>query len=261
MPFFPLVLLVAAQVASPSAGPSPDAPAAAMQQPMQVFIAPSGEPFRAPLDQAYPVAQWFAQADANHDGKLTSTEFLVDFMKFFDSLDTNHDGRLDADEIAHYESVIAPEVQTDGPGSREGRRSGDGYWRGHGGEHRGGHRGGGFGGEGMPGGGGFGSRHFQDMGEGEGGDSQSDYGPDVGSVRTVDTSRARAIGAARFDLLGIPEPVSAMGRGLTGVVERRDALNAATQRFDTLDAKGLGYLTLDGLPETIAQRHKGRVKR
>lgn len=249
MPIFPLVFLAAAQAAAP----------AAAAQPVQVFIAPSGEPFRAALGQPYPVAQWFAQADTNHDGKITSTEFLVDFMRFYDSLDTNHDGRLDAGEIAHYESDIAPEAARGGPDGAHGEGRGDG--RG-GPERRDGGRRGGFGGggEGMPGGGGFSSRHFQDMGEGDSGESQSEYGPDVGSVRTVDTNRPRAMGAARFDLLGIPEPVSAMAHDLDGVVYRRDALNASTQRFNALDTKGLGYLTLDDLPETIAQRHKGRWK-
>lgn len=254
MALFPLVILAAAQAAAASAGPMADP-----RQPMQVFIAPSGEPFRAPLGQPYPVAQWFAQADANHDGKLTSTEFVVDFMKFFDSLDTNHDHRLDAGEIAHYETDVAPEVRG-GVGGREGRAGGEGGWRGHRGGHRG-HHGGGFGGAGMPGGGGLSARYFQDMDEGQGGDSQSDYGPDVGSVRIGNTTRARATGGSRFDLLGIPEPVSDMARDLDGMVYRQDALDAATQRFDALDSKGLGYLTLNGLPETIAQRHKGRWKR
>ena len=39
----------------------------------QVFIAPSGKPFRAPLGQAYPIATWFAEADRNHDGKISES--------------------------------------------------------------------------------------------------------------------------------------------------------------------------------------------
>ncbi|MDE2562944.1 MAG: hypothetical protein KGL48_11930 [Sphingomonadales bacterium] len=258
MALFPLVLLAAAQAASPSAGA-----AAGMQQPMQVFISPSGEPFRAPVGQPYPVAQWFAEADANHDGKLTSTEFMVDFMKFFDSLDVNHDRQLDAGEIARYEREIAPEVARGGrggPGRADRENGGD--WRGH---HGRGHRGGGFGGEGMPGGGGFSSRHFQDMDEGGGGqegdDSHSGYGGEIGSYHSGGPDRQEAVGGARFDLLGIPEPVSDMAHDLSGVVYRQDALNAATQRFDALDGKGLGFLTLATLPETMAQRHKGKWKR
>jgi len=254
MPLMSLIVLAAAQAATPSNDAS---------QPLQVFIAPSGQPFRAAMGQPYPVAQWFAQADSNHDGKITSTEFLVDFMKFFDSLDTDHDGRLDAGEIARYETVVAPEVRG-GSGGREGRAGGEGGGRGPGTGHRGHHRGGGFDGQGMPGGGGFSSRHFQDMDEGQSdsdeqsGPERDNYGADIGSFHSFTPVAGKATGGARFDLLGIPEPVSTMARELSGVVERHDALNAATQRFDALDTKGLGYLTLDNLPETVAERHKGR---
>lgn len=75
-----------------------------------LFISPAGEPFRAAPGQPYPVAAWFAQADANHDGKLTKDEFRADFARFFRVLDENHDGVLDGVETQRYEQVIAPEV-------------------------------------------------------------------------------------------------------------------------------------------------------
>jgi hypothetical protein len=78
-----------------------------------VFISPGGEPFRAPLDQPYPIAVWFARADANHDGKLTPEEFFADAKAFFDRLDVNHDQVVDGFEIADYESKIVPELQPD----------------------------------------------------------------------------------------------------------------------------------------------------
>jgi hypothetical protein len=79
----------------------------------QLFIAPSGEPFRAIAGAPYPVAAWFAQADANHDGRIDLGEFNADFMRFFDRLDTNHDGMLSSAEIKAYETNIAPEVAAD----------------------------------------------------------------------------------------------------------------------------------------------------
>ena len=44
----------------------------------QVFIAPSGEPFRVAGDAPYPVAQWFSGADKNGDGKVSRNEWLKD---------------------------------------------------------------------------------------------------------------------------------------------------------------------------------------
>lgn len=78
----------------------------------QVFLAPSGEPFRSPRGTAYPVVNWFARADRNGDGKLTVSEFSSDFGRFFDTLDTDHDGSLSDPEIRRYEAVVAPEVRS-----------------------------------------------------------------------------------------------------------------------------------------------------
>lgn len=75
-----------------------------------LFLSPAGEPFHAGPGEPYPVGVWFAQADANHDGKLTKDEFRVDFTRFFKVLDENYDGNLDGVETQHYEQVIAPEV-------------------------------------------------------------------------------------------------------------------------------------------------------
>src|ERR1700712_1324954 len=87
--------------AAPSLAVYPSAtPRAALQQ---IFIAPSGEIFRAPADTVYPVADWFARADADHDGKLTETEFVADFLRFSTSLDLDHDGVIDGKELNRYE--------------------------------------------------------------------------------------------------------------------------------------------------------------
>lgn len=96
----------------PSPAPRPAAAAApARRYHDQLFIAPSGEPFRALRSEPYPVEVWFARADANHDGQLTRAEFRRDFMTYFAVLDVNHDGVVDAHEITRYEEELVPEVR------------------------------------------------------------------------------------------------------------------------------------------------------
>ena len=104
----------------------PDRQAAPRLHPT-LFLSPAGKPFHAAAGQPYPVAAWFAEADANHDGKLTREEFRADFTAFFNQLDLNHDGMIDGQELARYEQQIAPEVlprmaQVQGgfPGERPG---------------------------------------------------------------------------------------------------------------------------------------------
>lgn len=78
---------------------------------VNVFISPSGEPFRAGAGEPYPIAVWFARADANHDGAITPDEFEADARTFFESLDVDHDGVIDGFEIGDYETKVAPEIQ------------------------------------------------------------------------------------------------------------------------------------------------------
>jgi hypothetical protein len=74
------------------------------------FISPMGEPFRQKSPQDKPLADWFQQADRNHDGYLTIDEMVDDSDRFFAILDSNHDGTIDPEEIDYYEQVIAPEI-------------------------------------------------------------------------------------------------------------------------------------------------------
>lgn len=75
-----------------------------------VFIAPSGEPFRAAQGEVYPVAVWFMRADADHDGRMALAEFLADADRFFSRLDADKDGQLIPEELTAYERDIAPEI-------------------------------------------------------------------------------------------------------------------------------------------------------
>ena len=87
----------------------------------QIFVSPMGQPFHAERG-GDALADWFAEADTNHDGYLTFVEMQADAERFFAKLDTNHDGEIDPDEVDHYESVIAPETRDDLTGSNEPRQ-------------------------------------------------------------------------------------------------------------------------------------------
>jgi len=100
----------------------------------QLFISPSGEPFRAPMDAPYPIGQWFARADANHDGAIDQGEFNADQLAFFDKLDVNHDGAIDGFESRAYEQTIVPEIAEGG--QRMGPPKKHGGFFGFGGEEK-----------------------------------------------------------------------------------------------------------------------------
>jgi hypothetical protein len=203
--FLPFLLLAA---------PAGDA---APQGRPQVFIAPSGEPFRVYGEVPYPIADWFAGADKNGDGKLDFGEFNADFLRFFDALDVNHDGAIDSIEKTRYEGTVAPETLG---GSWTGVREVDSNkeWA-------------------------------------------SKFGGDVDLPKVDRPKRTKGrvpTGAARFDLLGLPEPVASMDLELRGRISRRAASEVAQLRFNQLDTAHRGYLTLDALPETPVEGGKRR---
>lgn len=190
-----------------------------------LFISPAGQPFRAASGDPYPVAAWFAAADADHDGRLTREEFRRDASRFFDQLDVNHDGVVDGPEITVYEHTIAPEilVLSERPGGTDGGQSGA-----------------------QPGGGRMGGGMGRGMGR-HGGRGQS--GGSGGSGQ----SQARLEGAAPYSLIAVVEPVTSADADFDGKVTRQEFLAAADRRFAELDKAGGGFLTLAGLPKTPAQ--------
>jgi hypothetical protein len=98
-----------------------DGPAAARPQ---LFISPAGQPFRAPGGQPYPVAAWFAQADRDHDGRLTRAEFRADAEAWFAQLDLDHDGQISMPEVTHWENEVVPEITRATFGGYGGGRGG-----------------------------------------------------------------------------------------------------------------------------------------
>lgn len=88
----------------------------------QVFISPSGEPFRAAPRQPYPMGAWFSRTDANRDGALTPDEFTADQLAFFVRLDADRNDVIDGFEAGEYEKTIAPEVTFDPAAGAKPRR-------------------------------------------------------------------------------------------------------------------------------------------
>src|SRR5437764_14831802 len=75
------------------------------------FISPMGEAFRPHSLTDDTLADWFNQADRNHDGFLSLDEMRADADRFFDSLDTDHNGAIEPEELVRYEWQLAPELQ------------------------------------------------------------------------------------------------------------------------------------------------------
>ena len=219
----------------------------------QLFIAPSGEPFRAIAGAPYPVAAWFAQADANHDGRIDLGEFNADFMRFFDRIDTNHDGMLSSAEIKAYETDLAPEVAADyGASFVSGphRASGGGGGGGSGGGRRG--SGESADGSSMGGGG-------TDGGSGGSSDGSGPPSAAVGQSREIESDLGAALGGGgRYGLIAIAEPVAAMDTSFSGHVSRGEAQAAAQRRFSLLDSDDKGAIGWNDLPQTMAQRARRR---
>ena len=195
-------------------GPGEGGPAPMSNLP-QLFISPAGEPFRAPPGAPYPIADWFAGADANHDGALSRDEFVADAVRFFGVVDADHNGVIDGFEVANYEQRIAPEIIGGAaPGSmRRGPR-------------------------------GLGA------GQDDSGPVDGDMAP---SVRRRPQGTNVLQGASLFGLIAEPEPVMAADGDFDRRITRDEAIKAARTRFALLDTDKDGLLKLAELPKTPIQ--------
>ncbi len=201
----------------------------------QLFISPSGEPFRAKAGDPYPVVVWFNGADTDHDGQLDRAEFVADAMQFFQKLDANGDGVVDSRELYYYEHITVPEIMA---GQQQTSASTPRFLRVAEFELV---QAGGMGGLGGGGLGGINSPPVRN-----GNDEPPPTHPDTSDPN-------RLVGAAPYNLLGEPEPVAASDLSFSGKISQADFKTRANQRFDVLDSDQRGYLTLKSLPLTVVQ--------
>jgi hypothetical protein len=233
-------------VAQPNAGPAGGPQAAGF---VQLFISPAGEPYRAKAGEPYPVALWFKQADANHDGVITREEFRADHAGFFYALDNDDAGFLDGPKVAFYERRLLPDVYLASIGALAPRHdplaeagriepASDPVGR-------------------------DGARlilvQSANILGANANPDQRNYtgaggaqGPIAGLNPTRPPKRQYE-GAAYYGLLGEPEPVRGADTNLDGHVTKEEFLAAADRRFKLLDKRHDGKLTLDELPATPAQ--------
>lgn len=230
IPLFILSTVASAAVAQVS----PKAPITVTGHAWAPFISPMGEPFRARTATDDTLADWFNQADRNHDGYITADEMVADAERFFAALDTNHDSQIDPDELAHYEYDIAPDIQVM---SRTKRAPG----------------------QPVP--------AVKPVDE-AGTDLDADRGHRKERARErqeeVDASLAiggALQGAARYSLLNIPEPVAAADTDFNRAITLDEFRAAALARFQLLDRAHQGKLSLaelEALPHVpkVDRRHE-----
>jgi Ca2+-binding EF-hand superfamily protein len=204
-------LLVSIFATTAQAQVTPSTPISVTGHAWAPFISPMGEPFRAHTIADDTLADWFRSADRDHDGMLSVDEMRADAERFFAKLDTNHDGQIDPDELASYEWDIAPDIQVNSrtrnpPGVAAPIKAQDGE------ERRSGR------GRWRPGG-----------------------GEDDGTVLGIGGGLQ---GAARYGLLNMPEPVAAADTNFDRIISLGEFKEAATARFQLLDAKRTGTLNL-----------------
>jgi hypothetical protein len=226
-PFLAAAMLALAAGLAVIAPPSAASPlTTAAPPPGLLFVSPCGRPYRGPFGQPYPVDVWFNAADANKDGKLDKAEMRADADIFFRVLDQDHNGYIDGFEVSFYEHRILPEMlqnQTFGlltaPGLKVLTQ---------------------FGGPGQP------------------------DAPPVVDEGIQDRTRSHKKdevdlqGAAPYNFLREPEPVSASDGDFNHRITQAEFAAASDRRFKALDRDGDGFLTLATLPRTHVQAELGR---
>jgi Ca2+-binding EF-hand superfamily protein len=218
------ILAVAAQAQAPQ-----DRPIVVTGYSGVPFISPMGEPFRPRRADEDALADWFRQADRNHDGVLTLDEMTADADRFFATLDTDHNGQIDPEELVAYEWEIAPEIQVNSK-LRRARAASSPVPQPAADEPR---------------------RDQRRRGR----------GPDEG----FDPLSNGPQGAGRYALLNMPEPVAAADADFNRAISLAEFREAAATRFQLLDKARTGRLTvplleamLPKLPPTGAKPTKRR---
>ncbi len=207
-------------------GPDADGAEGGGRLRLNVFLSPSGEPFRAGPQDPYPSAAWFARADTDHDGRLTLSELRADALRAFALFDADGNGVIDPFEVQHYEATIAPEILPRIGGLRAGEGLDDSLFK------RGGGQGGGRGGRG----------------------GRRGAGGQPSRPAKVTAGDRNPEGAELYGMLAEPEPLTAADGDFDGSVSRAEWLARTDRRFALLDPTGRGYLTLADLPKPYAQQ-------
>lgn len=181
-------------------------------RPWAPFISPMGEPFRARAPGEDTLARWFNQADRNRDGSLTSDEMEADAGRFFARLDTDRNGQIEPDELVQYEWELAPEIQVGSRWKRSKPTDSDAQAS---------------------------SRETARRGD------RAEHVP------SSDGLAYGLQGAARYALLNIPQPVAAADTDFDRAITLGEFRYAARYRFQILDSKRQGRLTLQGLSDLL----------
>lgn len=212
----------------------------------EIFVSPYGELFVSEPGEPYPVAAWFADADADSDGRLTAEEFAADGQRWFGTLDKDGDGVVGPSEIFAYERLVDATFAAMAGGMDGGMGGAPGGGRGSG---RGSGRGG------PPGGGQMNL----------GGDRQDPMGGMGGQEGGAAPSRPRAQPyrggterLARAGLLSVPQPVRAADRNADQKITPEEWTAAGERWFALLDQDHDRVLTLESLPKTAVQGGPGQ---
>ncbi|HTK34123.1 MAG TPA: EF-hand domain-containing protein [Caulobacteraceae bacterium] len=185
---------------------------------LNLFISPAGKPYRGRAGEPYPSAAWFAQADKDHDGRLSLEEFRADSLAFFRELDTDHNGVVDGFEVMAYEQSL-PEILPRVQGLRPG--------------------------EGM-------NPNLGRAGPGQRDENRGGGGGGGGGRGGAGAANGRQ-GAGLFGFLDQPEPVTVADTDFDSHITLAEAQAAADRRFAILDTNRDGFLTLAELPKTPVQ--------
>lgn len=228
----------------PEGGPPP--------QRSEIFVSPYGELFVSEPGEPYPVAAWFADADADGDGRLTAEEFAADGRRWFGTLDQDGDGVVGPSEIFAYERLVDSTFAALGGGM--GGAPGGGRGRGRGGDR-------GSGRSGPPGGGQMNLNDDQQdgsmggpMGGGIGGGQEGGAAPSKPHAQPYRGGTERL---ARAGLLSVPQPVRAADRNADQKITPEEWTAAGERWFALLDQDHDGILTPEGLPKTAVQGGPG----
>ncbi|MFN7127428.1 MAG: hypothetical protein ACK4OJ_00035 [Brevundimonas sp.] len=224
----------------PEGGPPP--------QRSEIFVSPYGELFVSGPGEPYPVAAWFADADADGDGRLTAEEFAADGRRWFGTLDQDGDGVVGPSEIFAYERLVDSTFAAIGGGMGGAPGGGRGAGR-----------------RGPPGGGQMNLNGDQQdpmggMGGQQGGMGGGQEGAAAPSKPRAQPYRGGTERLARAGLLSVPQPVRAADRNADQKITPEEWTATGERWFVLLDQDHDGMLTLESLPKTAVQGGRGQMR-